>query len=91
MATQQAAPMAASNAMPEPAPIVSLNTPSIGDGIPVTSGADAGVGPDMASLSLPNPDISNYQNSKDYVQSLAKNSNASPALKFLAQRINGAF
>jgi hypothetical protein len=91
MATQQAAPMAASGMMPEPAPIVPLNAPSIGDGIPVTHGADAGAGPGMASLGLPNPDVTSYQSTRDYIHALAQNSNASPALKFLAQRINGAF
>jgi len=48
MAQQQAAPLAASGMMPEPAPIVPLNAPTQRPDEPVTAGADAGPGPGMA-------------------------------------------
>ena len=52
MATQQAAPMAASGMMPEPAPVVPFNAPTQRPDEPVTAGADAGPGPGMSSLGL---------------------------------------
>jgi len=51
MEMQQGAPMAASG-MTSPAPIVPLNAPSMRQNEPITSGVDAGVGPDMSSLGL---------------------------------------
>lgn len=57
MATQQAAPMAASSAMPQSAPIVPLNAPSQRPNEPVTAGADAGPGPGMSSLGLGAKDV----------------------------------
>lgn len=56
METQQSAPMAAS-AMPAPAPIVPLFAPTMRKDEPVTSGVDAGIGPDMSSLGLGARDI----------------------------------
>jgi hypothetical protein len=91
MATQGAAPMAAAPETPEPAPITPIGAPSQRSEEPVTSGANAGAGVGMSALGLPNPDIASYQSTKDYVHALARNTDASPALKFLAQRINGAF
>jgi len=91
MATQQSAPMSAAPQAPAPAPIVPLHAPSIGDGIPVTSGADAGAGPGMASLNLPSPATTNYQDAKSMLQAMSKSPNASPALQYLAQAINGVY
>ena len=77
--------------MGEPMPIVPLGAPSQRPNEPVTHGADLGPGPDSSSLGLPQPDAASYQNGKDYIQALARSSNASPALQALAQSFNGAF
>jgi hypothetical protein len=82
---QQAQPSA------EPMPIVPLHAPSQYPNEPVTSGVDAGAGPSMASLGLQAPEAASYQSTKDYIQALARNSDASPALKSLAARFNGGF
>ena len=82
---QQAQPSA------EPMPVIPLNAPDQFPDNPITHGADAGPGPDMSSLNLRSPEVASYQNSKDYIQALARNSDASPALKSLAARFNGAF
>jgi hypothetical protein len=82
---QQAQPAA------EPMPIVPLGAPTQRPSEPVTHGADLGAGPDMSSLGLQSPDAASYQNTKDYIQALARNSDASPALKSLAARFNGGF
>jgi len=75
----------------EPMPVVPLGAPSQRPNEPVTSGANLGPGPDMASLGLSNPVVAQQQSASSFIQSLASSTDASPALKFLAQRINGAF
>lgn len=57
----------------------------------VTHGADAGEGPDLASLNLPNPQQSQYTNALDLVHSMASNPNASPALQYLAGALTRGF
>lgn len=57
MNIQQSAPMAASAAMPAPAPIIPLKAPTQRPGEPVTAGANAGLGPDMSSLGLGARDV----------------------------------
>lgn len=84
-ATQQAQPAS------QGGNIVPLGAPTQRPDEPVTAGANAGPGPDMSVLNLQSPDVTNYQDTRSYIQALAQNSSASPALKFLAQRINGAF
>ena len=82
---QQEQPMA------EPMPVVPLDAPDQFPDRPVTHGVDAGAGPGMASLGLQSPEAASYKSTKDYIQALARNSDASPALKSLAARFNGAF
>ena len=81
---QQAAPA-------QPLPIVPLNAPTQRPNEPVTSGADLGPGPTSASLGLASPVAAQHQSASSFIQSLASSTDASPALKFLAQRISGAF
>ena len=57
MNIQQSAPMAASAAMPAPAPIIPLKAPSQRPEEPVTAGANAGPGPDMSALGLGAADV----------------------------------
>jgi len=72
-------------------PIIPLSMGTQRPNEPVTSGANAGPGPDLASLNLPNPTVTAYTNARDYINQLASSSSSSPALQFLAQRINGTF
>ena len=58
---------------------------------PVTAGANAGPGSDMSSLGLQPQLAGQYQDARSMIQSMASDPNASPALQFLAQRINGAY
>jgi len=77
MATQKAAPMAASSSpapapqvaggnmtAAEPMPIVPLGAPTTNPNEPVTSGVDAGMGPGMASLGLGSQDVAADSNFK---------------------------
>lgn len=57
MNIQGSAPMAAASQMPAPAPVVPLSAPTQRAGEPVTSGVDAGPGPDMSSLGLGSKDV----------------------------------
>lgn len=82
---QQAQPSA------EPMPVVPLGAPTQRPDEPITHGSDMGPGPDMASLGLQAPEVASYKSTKDYIQAIARNSDASPALKSLAARFNGAF
>jgi len=75
----------------EPVPVVPLDAPDQFPDRPVTAGVDAGAGPGMASLGLQPAEAASYQSTKDYIQALARNSDASPALKSLAARFNGGF
>jgi hypothetical protein len=45
----------------------------------------------MASLNLPSPATTNYQDAKSMLQAMSKSPNASPALQYLAQAINGVY
>lgn len=83
---QQASPNAGA-----PVDITPLYAPSMMPDQPVTHGADAGPGPGVASLNLQSQDMTNYQDAKSMLTSLAKNPSASPALKYLAQSINGVY
>jgi hypothetical protein len=73
------------------AQVIPFSAPTMNPNEPVTHGANAGPGGDLNSLGLPNPDVNNYQNAKSMLGALASSHDASPALKFLAQRINGVF
>lgn len=74
-----------------PIDITPLHTPTVMPDQPVTHGADAGPGPGLASLNLQSEDMANYQNASAMLSALAANANASPALKYLAQKINGVY
>lgn len=91
MDIQSAAPMAAAAETPQPAPIVPIHAPTQRVDEPVTHGANAGAGPDMTSLGLQSPVITQYQSAKDLITAMSQAPDASPALKFLAQRYNGAY
>lgn len=75
----------------QPVDITPLHAPTTMPDQPVTHGANAGPGADMASLNLQSADMANYQNANAMLTSLAANPNASPALKYLAQQINGVY
>ena len=75
----------------EPVNLLSLNAPTTMPDQPVTHGADAGAGPGLASLNLQSADMANYQSAQSMLVALAQNQNASPALKYLAQAINGVY
>lgn len=81
-AAQQAAPQQ---------PLTPLNAPTQMPEQPVTHGAAAGAGGGPEVLNLMSQDTSQYMTAKDHLQALASSPDASPALKFLAQRINGAY
>lgn len=75
----------------QPEPLVPLNAPSARPSEPVTYGADMGPGAGSSALGLMNSTVSSYQDTRNYIHAMAANPSASPALKFLAQRINEAF
>jgi hypothetical protein len=81
---QQAEPSA-------PMPLIPLHAPTMRPDEPVTHGVDSGPGADSSILGLQDQSITNYQNTHDMLTAMAKNPNASPALKFLAQSINGVY
>jgi hypothetical protein len=83
---QQQAQLAA-----EPMPIVPLGAPTQRPSEPVTHGADLGAGPDMSSLGLQAPLLTQHESASSVLQAMAQSSTASPALQFLAQRIGGTF
>ena len=73
------------------APLTPLFAPSTQPNNPVTDGVpnSPGAGPEI--LNLTSPVVGQYNDAKSYIQSLASSANSSPALQFLAQRINGAY
>jgi hypothetical protein len=104
MAIQQSAPMSAAPSAPstssagqaqpmsaEPMGITPLGAPTNMPNQPVTHGANAGPGPGMDSLNLQSQDSANYQTAQSMLSAMAKNPNASPALKYLARAINGVY
>jgi hypothetical protein len=58
---------------------------------PVSSGAALGAGAGPEALNLGAPDITKYQTVKEGLQAYAAHPDASPAAKFLAQRINQVY
>jgi len=70
---------------------VSLFAPSQQPNVAVTDGAPLGAGRGVEALNLQSQDLSQYQTAKDQVQALAASPMASPALKYLAQRINQVY
>ena len=79
------------NAQPQQAP-VSLYAPTQRPNEPITSGVDVGPGPGSNALMMnANQVDGQYQNAYQLFNNLAANPNASPALKYLAQRIQQGF
>lgn len=72
-------------------PIIPLNAPTQMPNIPVTDGADGGLGRNMSSLGLVNPTQTQYQNAYQLFQQIASNPDASPTVKYLAQRAGQVF
>jgi len=105
MNIQQSAPMAATPAA-KPLPAsdvrqaamqapaaqpVGLFAPTQMPNVPVSDGAALGAGRGTEALNLQTQDLSQYQTAKDQVQALAASPTASPALRYLAQRINQVY
>jgi len=105
MNIQQSAPLAATP-VAKPLPVsdvreavsqapaaqpVGLFAPTTMPNVPVSDGAALGAGRGTEALNLQTQDLSQYQTAKDQVQSLAASPTASPALKYLAQRINQVY
>ena len=103
-AAQKVIPMASAPGLPQPqnapvpgmesqpsAPLTSLFAPTQNPSEPVTAGVanSPGVGPE--ALNLPDPATQQYQSAKVQIQQMASDPNASPALQWLAQRINGVY
>lgn len=77
---------------PQPSsPLTSLFASSARQDEPVTTGVDTGPGAGSSVLGLEQGIPAQYQTSKDFIQQLAQDPNASPAILQLAARINGAF
>jgi len=101
MGIQQGAPMSATPSLsgapqggqPQMAQsqdqVVPLTAPTQRPNEPITSGADSGTGPNMASLGLPPQGQQGGTSAKQVVQSLASHPDASPALVKLAQSLGG--
>ena len=70
---------------------VGLFAPTQMPNVPVSDGAALGAGRGTEALNLQTQDLSQYQTAKDQVQSLAASPTASPALRYLAQRINQVY
>jgi hypothetical protein len=86
--------MAAGSQAQEPMPIVPLNAPTQRPNEPVTSGANAGPGPDMSSLGLDNQDIQADSNFKAAIASympvlmqVASRSNTSPETRNVIRQL----
>lgn len=104
MDIQGGAPMAAAPAAPalpltssagngqsvQPA-VTSLTAPTQRPFEPVTAGSPLGAGPGPEALNLGAPDITQYQTVREGLQAYAAHPDASPAAKYLAQRINQVY
>jgi hypothetical protein len=94
-ATPNAKPMPAAQvrdaAMQGMAQPTGLLAPTQQPSVAVTDGAALGAGRGVEALNLQSQDLSQYQTAKDQIQTLAASPMASPALKYLAQRINQAY
>lgn len=87
-------PQGASSTSPgqsQSVPLTSLFAPTQKPNEPVTAGVANSPGPGPDALNIPDPVANQYQSAKAQIQQMAQDANASPALQFLAQRINGAY
>jgi hypothetical protein len=104
MDIQGGAPMAAAPATPalpltssagngqsvQPA-VTPLTAPTQRPFEPVTAGSPLGAGPGPEALNLGAPDITQYQTVREGLQAYAAHPDASPAARYLAQRINQVY
>lgn len=102
MQQQQDAPMAGPTPTPSapalniPAPsmgglpVIPINAPSARQGEDVMTGSQ--VGPGATSIpGLPNPVETQYKSARDVIQGLGSAEDASPMMKYLAQRIGNKY
>lgn len=71
--------------------LVSLNAPSMRPNEPVTAGVDIGLGPGSEVLPANIGVQGQYQNAQQLFDMLANQPDASPAMRYLAQRLGQAF
>ena len=71
--------------------MTSLYAPTERPNEPVTSGIKLGAGPGPEALVMQNQTQSQYQNAYQIFTDMAKNPDASPTLKYLAERIQQGF
>lgn len=72
-------------------PVTSLYAPSARPGEPVTHGINLGAGAGADALNLPDQTQGQYVNAYDLFTQMAQSPEASPTLKYLAQRIQQGF
>jgi len=89
MQQQMSAPMAGPNKTPAPSmpPLTALTAPTERPDEPLTHGMDFGPGPGTEVLNLPTNNSIQYQNARDTVQSVAAQEDASPMIRYLADKI----
>ena len=73
------------------APLTGLYDPTQRPDEPITHGVDIGPGGGSDVLAVPAQVQSQYTNAYDVFQTMASNPNASPTMKYLAQRIQLGF
>jgi hypothetical protein len=76
---------------PAQQPVTSLYEPTQRPDEPITHGVDIGAGGGSDALSMPAQVQNQYTNAYDTFQAMAANPNASPTMKYLAQRIQLGF
>jgi len=73
------------------APVTELYAPTARPNEPITSGVDVGPGVGSNALMMQNNTPTEYQDAYQLFNQLAANPNASPTMKYLAQRIQQGF
>jgi hypothetical protein len=87
---QAAAQSAQGQPMQQQQPLVPLNAPTQRPNEPVTTGLSSGPGLGPNVLGAQQTE-NNYNNARQYLQSMANNPLSSPALKAIAARFNESF
>ena len=72
-------------------PVIGLYDPTQRPDEPITHGVDVGPGGGSNVLNMQNATAGQYQTAYDLFQAMAQNPNATPALQYLAQRIQQGF
>jgi hypothetical protein len=72
-------------------PVTELYAPTARPNEPITSGVDVGPGVGSNALMMQDNTPTEYQNAYQLFNQLAANPNASPTMKYLAQRIQQGF